>query len=216
PYLAAGCTRRGPDGRIDRPRGGLAEGGWLRFPALRAAALPAGRPGLAAGPHRSLGHRDPLRRDRLCRAEGSEEAGGVFVGGAYGLRHARDLRSEPAGWRRRRAADAQPRFRHRCALPLRRNPVRKDASPDDRGPRRPGEHVASVHDLFRRVRSRVAWVAWPQWLRRRVPGAPWDVRVLGRAASRWALLGTARGHRRDPRGRLSALDVPTRHVRAGA
>jgi NADH-quinone oxidoreductase subunit M len=48
-----------------------------------------------------------------------------------------------------------------------------------------------------------------------VPRPARDVQVQRRAARR-SLLGTGRGARRDPRGRLPALDVPTRDVRTGA
>src|SRR5205814_5742343 len=123
---------------------------------------------------------------------------------------------QPAGRRRRGAPDAEPRLRHRRALPLRRHPVREDASADDRGPRRTREHVASLHDILRRVRPGLARVAGPQRLRRRVPRAPWDVRILGRAPARWALLGTAGRDRRHPRRGLPPLDVPARDVWPGA
>ena len=109
----------------------------------------------------------------------------------------------------------QPRLRDRGALPLRRHPVREDASPHDRGPGRPREHLARVHDALRRVHARVARAARPQRIRRRVPGARRHV-PLPRRASRRAVLGTARRHRRDPRRGLSAVDVPARHVRTRA
>src|SRR5207249_11053220 len=98
---------------------------------------------------------------------------------------------EPTGWCGVQPADALPRLRDRRVIPPGWHPVRKDASADDRGPRWHREHMAALHDLLRRLRPRVAGAAWPQRLRRRVPGAPRIVQVLGGPARR-ALLGPSR------------------------
>ena len=78
-HLAARRARRGADGGLGDPGRHPAEDGRLRLPALLAADVPAGEPGVRAAGVRAVGHRHHLHLAGGAGAGGREEADRLFV-----------------------------------------------------------------------------------------------------------------------------------------
>ena len=87
-HLAAGRARRGADGGLGDPGGDPAEDGRLRLPALLAADVPDGEPGVRAAGVRAVDHRHHLHLAGGAGAGGREEADRLFVRRPHGLRDA--------------------------------------------------------------------------------------------------------------------------------
>ena len=98
---------RGADGLL---RGAL-EGGGVRLPADRAAAVSAGCRALPDADAADRAGVDHLRLGRGLHPDGRAADHRVLLRRADGLHNARHLRAEPAGRAGRPAADVQPRAR---------------------------------------------------------------------------------------------------------
>ncbi|VWX62279.1 hypothetical protein VARIO8X_60140 [Burkholderiales bacterium 8X] len=207
-HLAARRTRRGADRRLGGAGGHHAEARRLRLPSLldadRAGCL--ARVGLAHD--RPVADRRHLRRPGGAGPAGHEEAGGVFVGRAHGLRHARLLHLQRPRHGGRHRADDCPRLRVGRHVPRHRRAVRPRAFAADRGLRRRGEHHAQVRRLRAAVRHGQLRLARHRRLRRRVDGDP-------RCGQGQLLARLRRRHGVDLRCRLHAVDVQARLPRAG-
>ena len=129
-HLAAGCARRGADGRLGHSGGDHAEDGRLWLSALLAADHAGCEQRARLARDLAVAHRGRLHRLRGARAAGHEEADCVFLDRAHGIRHARvvpGVRTDAGqrrcarrrdGHRRRHGADdfAWPDFRRAVLL----------------------------------------------------------------------------------------------------
>src|SRR5207244_128186 len=160
PHLAPRRPRGGADRGLGDPRRGAAQDGDVRLFAIRAAAVPPGGapPGGADGDRHVVVGRDHLRRARRHGAARLQEADRLFVGGAPGIRDARDLGPDTA--ERPGSAHGHDQSRHfdgRAVL-SRRHAVRAATHPANRGVRRDRQGRAA---LRRRADHRVALVDRP-------------------------------------------------------
>ena len=147
-HLAARRARGGADRGLRDPRRHPAEDGRLRLPALLAADVPAGEPGVRAPRVRAVGRRHHLHLAGRAGAGGREEADRLFLRRAHGLRHHGHLHLHRAGRGRRHLPDAVARHRLGRAVPVRGRRLRPHAHARDRGLRRARQPHAA---LCRRV-----------------------------------------------------------------
>src|SRR3989441_5204792 len=204
PHLASRRTRGSSDGRVGAARGGPAQDGDLRLPAVRAAPLPdrGTAPGGAAGHRGALADRHSVRRPGSDGTAGLQEADRLLLGGAPRFRDARHLGTHAPERTGRAAGDDQPRYLDRRAVLPGRHAVRAAAFASDRGVRRNREGRTAAR---RGAHDRLALVdraPGHERLRRGVPGAAGDVPDLPPA-----------GHHRHG-GRDRGRNVPTSGVAA--
>ena len=90
-----------PDAHVEAPTAGsvilagvLLKMGTYGFLRFSLPILPEGTRVFHPDDDRALDYRHRLRRPRRHDAAGHEEAGGVFIGQSYGIRHARHVRAE--------------------------------------------------------------------------------------------------------------------------
>ena len=126
------------------------------------------------------------------------------------LGHLRAQRERRAG---RGLPDARARHLDRRALPHRRHAVRSAAHARDRGVRRPQGGHAEAGRGVPADHAGVGRAAGHERLRRRVPDPARRVRAA--SSTHASAVHGGRGDRRDSLGRLHALDVPARELRAG-
>ena len=154
-HLAARRARRGADGGLGDPGRHPAEDGRLRLPALLAADVPAGEPGVRAAGVRALGHRHHLHLAGGAGAGGREEADRLFSVAHMGFVTMGIFSFTRAGRRRRHLPDAVARPRLGRAVPVRRRRLRPHAHARDRRLRRPRQPHAAL-------RLRASWCSrWP-------------------------------------------------------
>ena len=96
-HMVARCARRGADGWLGGAGGRAAEDGRLRLPAVLAADVPGSVDAVPAADVCAERDRDRLRVAGRVPADGHQEADGLFVGRAHGLRHARHLLVQRGG-----------------------------------------------------------------------------------------------------------------------
>ncbi len=136
-HLVARRARRGADGRLGDPGRRDAEVRHLRLPALRHAAVPAGRRRGGAADRDPGGHRHHLRRAGGLRAGRRQEAGRVLVGLAPRVRGARHRHADRDRHPGRDLPDAGARHLDGRPVPRGRRALRPPPHAQARRLRRP-------------------------------------------------------------------------------
>ena len=163
PHVAARRPRRGAHGRLGDPRRRAAQDGHVRLPAVLLTALPGRERRLRSVGVRAGRDRHRVRRARLDRAAGSQEARRLFEREPPRVRDARALHPHAAGPGGRRDPDGEPRAVHGRALPDGRDDLRAAAHAADLGVRR---SLGGDPSLLGAVPDRVAVLARPARLER--------------------------------------------------
>ncbi len=198
-HLAARRPRGSAHRRLGGAGGHHAEARRLRLPALFDADRARRQPRMGMVHHRAQPHRRDLHRPGRAGAAGHEEAGGLFVDRAHGLRHAGLLHLQRTRRVGRPGADGVPRLRVGRDVPVHRRALRPRPLPRDRLLRRRGEHHAQVRRFRRLLRDGQQRAAGHWRLRGRVDGDP-------RHRQGRLLAGLPGRDRADLRRRLQPVD----------